>query len=167
MNKLLQGVWQKKQVGSTNIQDHSYSCLVNTSLSSPEKMTDNWKHNPTKNRRKHNMDSCRYRESVTQPFKSFNISSTSQSQNWYYIAQDPNTKILRNYILGKRKVLAQLFWQHSEEKVCWLKSGMQLIFCCCSRYNLICMCTAENKKNGYSVMSNSLRLQLPPLCNYS
>lgn len=62
------------------------------------------------------MDSCRYRESVTQTFKSFNISSTSQSQNWYYIAQDPNTKILRNYILGKRKVLAQLFWQHSKEK---------------------------------------------------
>lgn len=36
-----------KQVGSTNIQNHSYGCFVNTSLSSPEKVTDDWKHNLT------------------------------------------------------------------------------------------------------------------------
>lgn len=31
---------------------------------------------------------------------------------------------------------------------------MQHISCCCSRNNLICICTAENKKKGNNVMSN-------------
>lgn len=67
---------EEKQVGSTGIQDHSYSCLVNISLSNVEKMTDNWKQFPLQNGRKHSMDSCCYRGSVTQRFKSYNISST-------------------------------------------------------------------------------------------
>lgn len=71
-----------------------------------------------------------------------------------HITQDSNAKILRNYILGKRKVLIQLFDSIARNKVCSLKSGMQHTSCCCSRNNLICVCAAENKKKGYNVMSN-------------